>query len=99
MSNSTRDGRVSQRGDEAKGVRRRGHACSSAHSAPTQTHVAPHSTKASGLIKLMPFSSRSNFPVNSGHEPVRTSGAPAHTPDALSQCSAVHASRSAWHQS
>ena len=63
------------------------------------THVAPHSSKAPGLIKLMPFSERSNSPVNSGHEPVRTSGAPAHTPDALSQCSAVHASRSAWHQS
>jgi hypothetical protein len=49
------------------------------------SHVAPHSSKASGLIKLMPLPlPRFNSPVNPGQEPVRTSGAPAHTPGALS---------------
>ena len=55
-----------------------------ARSAPTQTHVAPHSSKAPGLIKSIPLYERSKVPVNPAQEPVRTSGAPAHTPGALS---------------
>ena len=51
-------------------------------SAPT--HLAPHSSKASGLMWLMPLEESFRSPVNPGQEPVRTSGAPALTPGALS---------------
>ena len=36
-----RDGRVSQRGDEAKGVRRRGHACSERALSPNSDSRGP----------------------------------------------------------
>jgi hypothetical protein len=62
---------------------RRGNAGSGAL-APTQTHPAPHSSKVPWLIKVMLLPARSKNPVNPGQESVRTSGAPAHTPGALS---------------
>jgi hypothetical protein len=66
---------------------RRGYAGSGARTlSPNSTHVAPHSSKAPGLIKLMPLPPKRNSPVNPRQEPVpvRTSGSPAHTPGALS---------------
>ena len=46
--------------------------------APARTHVAPQSSKAPGVTKVMPFSSRWRVPLKSGQDPMRTRGAPAH---------------------
>jgi hypothetical protein len=69
--------------------------CSTARSGSFQTHVAPNSSKAPGLIRVMALFTSCKSPANPGQEPVRMSGDPAHIRSDQSLC----ASHTVWHQS